>query len=210
MDSASKVTQVTINIDGASRGNPGPAAFAYIISRDSQPPIEESGCLGQITNNVAEYTALVRALERAAELAAKRLVIRSDSELLVKQMNGEYRVKDPNLRVLFDRAKELSEGFDSVSIKHVPRAQNSRADQLCNAALDGAGRRLPMTSRDRSSAPAVSAERADAIREEAVACLQTAAAAWARGDAKQPPAADVWEQLWSILEEHDAVRPARS
>src|SRR5207253_10930089 len=84
---------LTINIDGAARGNPGPAAYAYVIARDGQPVLEEAGCLGTATNNVAEYTALVKALERAVELGGKRVLIRSDSELLVKQMSGESRVK---------------------------------------------------------------------------------------------------------------------
>src|SRR5262249_38764431 len=108
-------SQLTIHIDGAARGNPGPAAFAYVIARDGQPDIEESDCLGEATNNVAEYTALVRALRRAADLRAARLAVYSDSELLVRQMNGEYRVKDPTLKLFFGQAKELMKNFDAVS-----------------------------------------------------------------------------------------------
>src|SRR5262245_43777230 len=84
----SNPSTLTIYTDGAARGNPGPAAFAYIISHDGAVVVEESGCLGTATNNIAEYTALVRALEHAATLGAESLVIHSDSELLVKQMNG--------------------------------------------------------------------------------------------------------------------------
>src|SRR5258708_7356886 len=118
---------LTINIDGAARGNPGPAAFAYVIASEGQPTLEEAGRLGTATNNVAEYTALVRALERAVQLGATRLTIRSDSELLVKQMTGVYRVKNEDLRVLFDAAKRLANQFESLTIRHVRREQNSDA-----------------------------------------------------------------------------------
>src|SRR5207245_2905255 len=98
---------VNIHIDGAARGNPGPAAFALVMEGPGLAPVEENGCLGKATNNVAEYTALVRALERAAAIHARRVVIYSDSELLVKQMNGEYRVRHPDLQSLFSEAKQL-------------------------------------------------------------------------------------------------------
>jgi ribonuclease HI len=129
--------QVTIHTDGAARGNPGPAAFAFVITRDGEPDIEEHGCLGNTTNNVAEYTALVRALARAVEVGAERAVVYSDSELMVKQMNGEYRVKNADLKDLYLQAKGLTSRFASVTIRHVRREQNGRADQLCNRALDG-------------------------------------------------------------------------
>lgn len=134
-----EATVLTIYTDGASRGNPGAAAFAYVISRDSQTPIEQAGCLGQMTNNQAEYTALVRALERALELGPHhRVLLHSDSELMVKQMNGEYRVKNEDLRSLYEQACALRRRFEGpVTIRHVRREQNKRADQLCNEALDG-------------------------------------------------------------------------
>ncbi len=115
---------LTIHTDGASRGNPGDAAFAYVIARDGQPPIEEADCLGQMTYNQAEYTALVRALEHALELGAHhRLLIHSDSELMVKQMNGEYRVKNEDLRDLYEQACELRDRFEGgVTIRHVRRS----------------------------------------------------------------------------------------
>ena len=130
---------LTIYTDGASRGNPGAAAFAYVIRREGQPSIEEAECLGDTTNNQAEYTALVRALERALQLGPHhRLLIHSDSELMVKQMNGEYRVKNADLRDLYEQACALRQRFEgAVTIRHVRRALNKRADELCNQALDG-------------------------------------------------------------------------
>src|SRR5262245_35757062 len=117
----------TVHIDGAARGNPGPAAYAFVIERDGQPPLEEAGLLGRTTNNVAEYTALVRMLRRAAELGPAPLHVFSDSELLVKQMNGEYRVKNEDLRDLYEEAQELRRRFPSVVLRHVRRADNRRA-----------------------------------------------------------------------------------
>jgi ribonuclease HI len=198
----------TVHIDGAARGNPGPAAYAFVLQPGDGPAIEEKDCLGSATNNVAEYTALVRALRKAAELGAQRLLIHSDSELLVKQMNGEYRVKNEALRELFDEAKQLAGRFRQVTIRHVPRAQNSRADQLCNEALDGAGKadRRGNPARGDKKPAVANPSRIEAIHEEAVACLAAAAGAWRRGDARAPRPEDVWEQLWSILEEHGLVR----
>src|SRR5439155_19349150 len=106
---------LTIHTDGAARGNPGPAAFAYVIARDGAPPIEECGCLGRMTNHQAEYTALVRGLEHTARLGTEHHVqILSDSELMVKQMRGEYRVKNEELRDLYEEAQELARRFPSV------------------------------------------------------------------------------------------------
>jgi len=197
---------LTIHIDGAARGNPGPAAFAYIIAEHGKQVIEEKGCLGDTTNNIAEYTALVRALERATQLGAKRLIIHSDSELLVKQMNGQYKVKNEGLRPLFLQAKHLARKFDLVTLKHVPRAQNSHADQLCNEALDG-GSSSPRVAaaRPSSSTKARRSPRVEAAKDEAILCLQAAAAAWAQGDPNSPPVDEVWSQLWSVLEENGLV-----
>src|SRR6476646_3244951 len=169
----------TMHIDGAARGNPGPAAYAVVIARPGLPPVEEAATLGSATNNVAEYTALVRGLELAAELGVKRVAVFSDSELLVKQMNGEYRVKHPDLLPLYEDAKELLKEFDAVTIAHVRREQNKRADALGNLALDGKlgkGSPAPVASSSPSPAPAASVPRAPkssitdvAVREDALA-----------------------------------------
>jgi ribonuclease HI len=129
---------LTINTDGASRGNPGPAAFAYIITWPDGTLLEEAGTLGKMTNNQAEYTALVRALDHAARIGTSHsLVILSDSELMVRQMKGEYRVKNGDLRPLFEQAQRLAKQFPTVELQHIRREANREADRLCNEALDG-------------------------------------------------------------------------
>jgi len=129
--------ELTIHIDGASRGNPGPAAWAYVISHDGTLLEEACGLLGQATNNVAEYTALVKALERAVSLQARIVHVKSDSELLVKQLSGEYRVRNAGLLPLYERVLQLVPQFDHIDYAHVYREQNRRADKLCNQVLDG-------------------------------------------------------------------------
>jgi ribonuclease HI len=202
---------LTIYTDGAARGNPGPAAYAYIIEQNGAPPIEVKGVLGHTTNNVAEYTALVRVLEHAAKLGGRRLLINSDSELLVKQMNGEYQVKNSDLRTLYKQAKILSQRFEAVTIRHVPRAENSRADRLCNQALDGQKKPAgasPSPAKSRPTGPA--RQRQDVVREDAIDCLRAAAGAWSAGKPNMPPPEDVWDQIWSILEEGGVLRTSRS
>ena len=134
----SKPEAYTINIDGAARGNPGPAAFAYVIRRPDGTMIRNSGCLGTATNNVAEYTALINALTHAVEIKIPSVMVRSDSELLVKQMTGLYKVKNDALRELYQEAKGLAKLIPHFAIEHVRRAENSEADKLCNEALDAA------------------------------------------------------------------------
>src|SRR5262245_19715488 len=129
--------EFVIHTDGAARGNPGPAAFAFTIERAGEPLLEQNGKLGQATNNVAEYTALVRALEAARAVGGKRLLVHSGSELRVKQMRGEYKVKHPGILPLYRQASDLVDQFDRVTFRHVRREDNRRADQLCNDALDG-------------------------------------------------------------------------
>ncbi|HMF12576.1 MAG TPA: ribonuclease HI family protein [Gemmataceae bacterium] len=195
---------LTIHTDGGARGNPGPAAYAFVIQRAGAPAIEESACIGDATNNQAEYTALIQALERALQLGrAHRLLVHSDSELLVKQMNGEYRVKDEGLKPLYEKARRLASRFAAVTIRHVPRLQNAWADRLYNAALDQETK--PKSNRSQPR-PAKSAEREAVVRDEAVECLRAAAQAWARGNADDPKPELVWEQLWSVLEEQGLVR----
>src|SRR4051812_25908451 len=118
----------TMHIDGASRGNPGPAAYAIVLSRPGLPVVEEADTIGTASNNVAEYTALIEGLSLAAELGVKKLQVFSDSELMVKQMNGEYKVKNEDLRGLYQDACELRKRFEKVMLTHVRREQNKRAD----------------------------------------------------------------------------------
>jgi ribonuclease HI len=205
-----------INIDGGARGNPGPASFAYSIVRDGQPAVEEAQCLGRTTNNVAEYTALLKALECAAQLGLQKLDIRSDSELLVKQMNGEYKVKNADLRALYDQAQQLRRKFQNVTIKHVFREQNSRADFLCNEALDGrpvtplldqAPPKPVVAAAEKTARPPTSSAPPEkTLRQEAIACLREAAEVWADGDLEEPTPAEVWDQLEAILKKHRLLK----
>jgi ribonuclease HI len=128
--------KLVINIDGGSRGNPGPAAYGCYIQREGEPPLELKGKLGRTTNNVAEYHGLIRALETAVELGAKQVHIRSDSELLVRQMKGIYRVKHANILPLYHDVRSLIKRIGAVTFEHVYREQNVEADRLCNEALD--------------------------------------------------------------------------
>jgi ribonuclease HI len=126
-----------INIDGAARGNPGPASLGVVVLDEAGRTLGERGrCLGEQTNNTAEYEALLEALRLAAELGGTRLSVRSDSQLLVRQYNGQYRVKNARLGSLLFEAHRLARGFASVELVHVPREENKRADELANEALD--------------------------------------------------------------------------
>ncbi len=127
----------TCNIDGAARGNPGPASYGVVV-RDSSGAIVArlKKYIGRFTNNVAEYYALIAALDYAQAHSVRSVRIHSDSELLVKQMRGQYKVKSPDLRPLFERAKKMSQSFASFAIEHVYREQNREADALANEALD--------------------------------------------------------------------------
>jgi ribonuclease HI len=125
------------NIDGASRGNPGPAAYAVVIKNaEGQIVLELAKKIGRETNNVAEYYALVAALDYAATHGIRALRVRSDSELLVRQMQGRYKVKSPELKPLFERASKLTRQFQYFAIEHVRRELNHDADGLANVALD--------------------------------------------------------------------------
>jgi len=130
--------RLTIHFDGGSRGNPGPAsAGVVVIETDSGKPLLEAGYfLGQCTNNVAEYQGLLRSLAQAQTLGGSDLDIYSDSQLLVRQITGEYRVKSPDLKPLHEKAKALLGGFKQWRIEHVRREGNQRADELANLAMD--------------------------------------------------------------------------
>ena len=124
--------------DGGSRGNPGPAAFGYVLEAEDGTVLAAHGeAIGVATNNVAEYRGLVAGLERAAELQLGEVEVVSDSELLVKQMTGEYRVKNEALRSLHTEATRLARELGSVSYRAVRREHNELADRLVNDALDG-------------------------------------------------------------------------
>ena len=126
-----------VHIDGGARGNPGPAGAGVIIQDESGSLVHEAGYfLGRQTNNAAEYHALLRGLQRTAACAPDRVTIYSDSELLVRQITGEYRVKSPLLAKLFEQAQLLLVQIGRWSIRHVRREQNRRADELANMAMD--------------------------------------------------------------------------
>ena len=129
------------NIDGGARGNPGPAAYGVVI-RDGNGEIVArlKKYIGQNTNNVAEYFGLIAALDYAQAHGVRALRVESDSELLVKQMRGQYKVKSGDLRPLYERAKKMSQAFESFRIDHVYREQNREADTLVNQALDETSR----------------------------------------------------------------------
>jgi len=128
------------NIDGASRGNPGPAAYAVVFrAPDGSKLCEFAKMIGRETNNIAEYYGLVAALDYAASHGIRALRVRSDSELLVRQMQGRYKVKNAALKPLHERAQKLARGLDYFVIEHVMREQNRDADALGNLALDHGG-----------------------------------------------------------------------
>jgi ribonuclease HI len=129
--------RLTVHVDGGARGNPGPAAIAAVVSDESGMVIHEAAeTIGRATNNVAEYRALLLGIERAKELGATELELVGDSELIVKQVRGEYRVKDAGLRPLHSAAQKALGDFAEWRIRHVKRAQNAEADALVNQALD--------------------------------------------------------------------------
>jgi ribonuclease HI len=204
----------TIYTDGGSRGNPGPAAYAYVIKRPGVADIEEKCYLGQTTNNIAEYTGLVKALEHAKELGGRKLVVNSDSELMVKQMNGQYRVKNAGLLPLYQRAAALRKQFDSVTIKHVYREHNSQADALCNEAMDN-----PRNAKPRSFAahdsncvteekarlesyPTKKNDLAATPLMQALEFMRQSAALWAKsGDPTTPVPAEVLNRICEIMQQ---------
>jgi ribonuclease HI len=130
--------KITAFVDGASRGNPGPAGYGVFMTTDAGEIIEVCGYLGTTTNNVAEYAGLLEALAVAQSEGATELEVVSDSLLLVQQMLGKYRVKHPNLVPLYQKAKTLTRGFHRFSIRHTLRAGNKDADRLANKAVDRA------------------------------------------------------------------------
>jgi ribonuclease HI len=130
--------KLVVNVDGGARGNPGPAAIGVVVQAPGGEVLEERReRIGAATNNVAEYRALLSGIERATELGASELELVGDSELVVRQVKGEYKVKDAALRELHAEVGRALGGFERWSIRHVRREQNAVADRLVNEALDG-------------------------------------------------------------------------
>ena len=131
------VNKVIIHTDGAARGNPGPAAIGIIIKDEKGNLLARiSRCIGVTTNNQAEYQAIITALEKAISLSGRQVVLKSDSELVVKQINGQYKIKNTGLRALYQRVVQLIGSLESFSVSYIPREQNAVADALANKALD--------------------------------------------------------------------------
>ncbi|HEX6455123.1 MAG TPA: ribonuclease HI family protein [Solirubrobacterales bacterium] len=132
------MSRVTVNVDGGARGNPGPAAIGIVLRDDAGEVLEKVGeRIGEATNNVAEYRALLRGIELADAHGASELELIGDSELVVRQVEGRYKVKNAGMKELCDEVMRALRGFDSWSIRHVRRAENADADRLVNEALDG-------------------------------------------------------------------------
>jgi ribonuclease HI len=132
------MARLTVNVDGGARGNPGPAAIGVVLRGGDGEVLEEHAeRIGHATNNVAEYRALLAGIGLAAAHGASELELLGDSELVVRQVEGRYKVKDATMRELHTEVKRLLADFDSWSIRHVRRAQNADADRLVNEALDG-------------------------------------------------------------------------
>ncbi|MCC6423186.1 MAG: ribonuclease HI family protein [Phycisphaerales bacterium] len=131
---------LSLEFDGGSRGNPGPAGIGVVVRAADRTPLVTLGrFIGKATNNVAEYRALITALEEALKLGAKKIIIRGDSELIIKQMRGEYRVKHPDMRILYDQAQLMLTDFHEYRIEHNLRHKNELADKLANLAMDKKG-----------------------------------------------------------------------
>ena len=204
------MSTATIHCDGAARGNPGPAAISFVINRPGHAPVEFAETIGTATNNVAEYSALVAALSRALDIGLKEVNCFSDSELMVKQMAGEYRVKHPDLLPLYQEAVALRKQFTKMTLSHVRREENKRADELGNIALDAekkkhspAGGKQEAGKSDHTNPVPVSDVR---VRADAIACLESAAKAWAANGPGHPAAALIWDQLWYLLEEGGVLK----
>ena len=130
--------KLVVNVDGGARGNPGPAAIGVVVADSDGVVLEEIGePIGVATNNVAEYRALLRGVETARALGAREIEIVGDSELVVRQLNGRYKVKNAALRPLYLEAVTALRSFDRWTARNVPREKNAHADRLVNAALDG-------------------------------------------------------------------------
>jgi formyltetrahydrofolate-dependent phosphoribosylglycinamide formyltransferase len=152
-----KIKQIIAYTDGASRGNPGPAAAGFVLTdQKGAHLLTKAFFIGKATNNIAEYTALIKALEAAKKTAAKQITVFSDSELLVKQINGQYKVKSDQIRPLFQKALDLIGEFENCKIQHITREKNKQADKLVNQALN--------LKRDIEAEPALAAQNKKPVR----------------------------------------------
>ena len=137
IESFQSIKEIFVYVDGASRGNPGPAgAGVWIIDADGHCLSKRAEFLGVTTNNVAEYQALLVGLKEAIKLSPARLSVYMDSELVVKQVRGEYRVRSKDLLPLYTQVKKIMQRFSSVSLQYIPRKKNREADRLANHAID--------------------------------------------------------------------------
>jgi ribonuclease HI len=131
------MTNLLIHTDGGARGNPGPAAIGVVIQNKESGVITKIGVyIGHATNNQAEYSALIEALQNAQKEKPSQVECLLDSELVVKQLNGEYKVKEPTIKKLWARVKELEKTFPQITYKHIPREKNKEADKIVNEVLD--------------------------------------------------------------------------
>jgi ribonuclease HI len=130
--------KASLHTDGGARGNPGPSAIGFVLEIPGQAIIAVGECIGNATNNQAEYEALLRGLNKAVKEGVQEIVCYLDSELVVKQLKGEYKVRDADLKKLFDKVKDLAKKFTAVEFIHVRREKNKQADKLVNKALDDA------------------------------------------------------------------------
>jgi len=130
-------SKITLFVDGAARGNPGPAGIGVVILGQNNTKLKEYyKYIGNTTNNIAEYNALVYGLQEALSIGAKELLIKLDSELVAKQIKGEYKVKNKNIKPLFDQAIHMLNKFEKIEVKHVDRKENKVADKLANKAIN--------------------------------------------------------------------------
>ncbi|MEZ6139347.1 MAG: ribonuclease HI family protein [Zavarzinella sp.] len=203
--------KATVYVDGASRGNPGPAAYAYVIQEAGEPPIEKSEYLGDQTNNIAEYSALRQMLHDAVAMGFTDLHVYSDSELMVKQVRGEFKVKNPQIFEIWQEVRKTINKLDHFQIDHVLRGNNKRADELCNIELDrvlkkpGSSAAKPKPATKTSSSKQVSPEKEAYAREECLICIEQAMHNWNRGEAVPTPE-QLWDQLWSILDDANILK----
>lgn len=132
------MSSATAHVDGGARGNPGPAGYGVHITRDDGTVVDLKEAIGIATNNIAEYNGLLAALRWAVDQGVRSLHVRADSELMVKQMRGQYRVKNPGLQPLHEEARRLAGRIGDVTFEHVRRERNQDADRLANQAMDEA------------------------------------------------------------------------